>query len=175
MSPGLILAGLWFSLFLASLLVIFRLYRIRRQSRLIIWLITITTAGHIATIALLSVVPQALPESLAFNPALSLIGGVLLLACLFVLYMPIFYILSTSLSVATLIDMANISDRSAELKDLTSQFTSAEFTTDRLGTLCLNGYLTYSENSGYILTARAWFVVRLFIYIKGLWCLGASG
>ncbi len=175
MSPGLILAGLWFSLFLASLLVIFRLYRIRRQSKLIVWLITITTAGYIATIALLSAVPQTLPESLAFNPALSLICGVLLLACLFVLYMPTFYILSTSLSVATLIGMANTPNRSTQFKDLTSQFASAEFATDRLRTLCLNGYLTYTENSGYVLTARASLFVRLFVYIKKLWGLGTGG
>jgi hypothetical protein len=142
---------------------------------LIIWLVTITTAGHIATITLLATAPQTLPESLAFNPALSLICGVLLLACLFVLYMPIFYVLSTSLSVATLIGMANAPDHSTQLNDLTSQFASAEFVTDRLHTLCLNGYLTHTENSGYMLTARAWLFVRLFVYIKRLWGLGAGG
>ena len=175
MAPGLILTGLWFLIFLASQLVIFHRYRIRRPSKLIIRLIAITAIGHMASIALLAIEPQTLPQSLAFNPALSLLGGGLLLACLLVLYMPFFYVLTTSLSVATLINMANTPHRSIQLKDLTSQFASPEFVTARLSILCLNGYLTCTENNGYRLTARARRFVRLFDYIKRGWGLGTGG
>ena len=104
---------------------------------------------------------------------LSLTHGCLSYACLFVLYVPFFYSLTTSLSVETLISLLQRGGQTEE-RVLYRRFASLDFAQDRVDTLHRSGYLSLG-NGSYRPTGRGRAAAGLFAAIKSLWRLGPGG
>jgi hypothetical protein len=114
-----------------------------------------------------------LPSGTSSALVLSLAHGCLAYACLFVLYVPIFYSLTTSLSVETLISLL-LRGGQIEQKELYGRFASLDFSQDRVGTLYSSGYLILGEGS-YRPTGRGRAIAACFATLKSLWRLGPGG
>lgn len=99
--------------------------------------------------------------------------GCLTFLCLYVLYMPFYFVVMTSLSVESLImlDKAGGSLRISRLQD---RFTSEAFAADRFATMDRNGMLRQTPD-GYVVTKKGRQTIRPFLFIKSLWRLGAGG
>lgn len=175
MAPGLILASGWFLVFLIGQIATFHVTNPGRRSKTALGWFAFALAGYLATVALLFASPQAIPGALAFKPWLSLVGGLLLLACLFVLYMPFFYIVHTSLSVDTLVRVAQVTGGRIERERLTAVYASSAFAADRIRTLYLNGYLKPESGDQHTLTTRGRRVTRPFVFLQRVWKLGMGG
>ena len=172
MLVGTISAVVWFTAFLAAQLAAYRAFGIRHRSKFIMRVFVLAMAGHLATVVWIWVFDGA-PQH--FRPVLSLACGVLLLMCLFILYMPFFYTLSTSLSVETLSILDSSPGRRLPYSEVTYRFTSEAFVLDRLETMRANGYFTVTDASCFRLTTRGERVARTFDKVKAALALGAGG
>jgi len=172
MLVGIVSAIAWFAAFLAAQLAAYWAFGVRHRSKLIVRVFVLAIAGHVATVGWVWVCGKA---SQHFSPVLSFACGVLLLMCLFILYMPFFYTLTTSLSVEILSMLESAPRRRLPLAEVTHRFTSEVFVLDRLETMRANGYFTVTDASGYRLTARGERVARLLDNVKAALALGAGG
>lgn len=104
---------------------------------------------------------------------LGALWGSLTFLCLYVLYMPFYFVVMTSLSVESLImlDKAGGSLRISRLQD---RFTFEAFAADRFATMVRNGILRQTPD-GYVVTEKGRQTIRPFLFIKSLWRLGAGG
>ena len=94
-------------------------------------------------------------------------------SCLFVLYVPFFYSIHTSLSIETLILLQTRGGR-APIGELEGKFASSRLFRARLQTMAESGFLI-QKGDRYALTPRARRVARVFAAIKSLWHLGPGG
>jgi len=93
--------------------------------------------------------------------------------CLYVLYMPFYFVVMTSLSVETLI-MLHLSGGTLHVSQLQERFCSEAFVADRFGTMIRNEMLQHTSD-GYAVTEKGRQTTRPFLFIKSLWRLGAGG
>lgn len=100
--------------------------------------------------------------------------GALVYAGLFVLYMPIYYVVAASLSVATIVLLSQKPDGALPLPVLQDTFASRRLVEQRLQTMVGNGFLQAAP-AGYGLTAKGRRVARFFDCVKRIWKLGAGG
>ena len=175
MLAGLLSAGGWFAAFLALQLGAFRVFGVRHRSRFIIRLFSVSLIAHVLTVALLPELAPSADEAPYFKLTLSAICGLLLMLCLLVLYMPLFYTLSTSLSVELLVMLAIAPGRRLAVGSVRDRFTSIAFIRDRLHTMQANRYLLPDDKGGWALTQRGWRVARAFRGVKELLALGPGG
>ena len=104
---------------------------------------------------------------------LALSNGCMAFACFFVLYVPFYYTLTTSLSVATLILLLKKGGQLTEA-ELYGRFAGSDLAAGRLSALCDSGYIA-PVNGSYRATSRGRVVARFFSEIKSLLRLGAGG
>jgi hypothetical protein len=104
---------------------------------------------------------------------LSALWGDLTFLCLYVLYMPFYFVVMTSLSVETLI-MLHHRGGTLHVSQLQERFSSEAFVADRFATMSRNGMLRQTTD-GYAVTEKSRQTIRLFLFIKSLWRLGAGG
>jgi hypothetical protein len=100
------------------------------------------------------------------------IGG-LTYVCLFVLYAPFFYTMTTSLSVQTLVMLLRNRGELTEA-ELYRHFASYALAHGRLAVLHRSGYIEIKEGR-YRATIRGRLIARVFSTIKVLWKLGQGG
>ena len=100
--------------------------------------------------------------------------GVLLYAGLFVLYMPFYYVVASSLSVRTIVLLSRKPGRALSLASLQDEFVSTQLVGGRLDTMVENGFLCRAP-CGYELTAKGAYVASIFDSLKRIWKLGAGG
>jgi hypothetical protein len=168
MVAGLIIGLLWFAIFLLAHFAIVWLTRQGASAR----------ANRIAALAGLigvfvsSWVTQAGPTPIALAGAT--LCGVLLYGGLFVLYMPFYYVVMTSLSVRTAVLLGRQPDGALPLAALEERFASRVLVAQRLQTMAENGFLR-ATSKGYALTAKGKAIARFFEFFKKLWKLGAGG
>jgi hypothetical protein len=105
---------------------------------------------------------------------MALVSGLLVMGCLFVLYMPFFFTIATSLSVQTMILVERSPGGRAEVQELRERFASRQLVAGRLQSMVANGYLV-REGDCYRVTTKGRLVARLFGVLKHAWRLGAGG
>ena len=161
MLTGLGLGSVWFAVFLISHIALFHLREIRHRFKAILGLFLGAAVGHLVSGALLST-------------ALGALDGMVLLGCLFVLYMPFYYTISASLSIRTLVALRCSPGERQSLARLVEGFASLPIVQGRLETLAANGYVGRAGDA-YRLTGKGRIVARTFRLIKALWRLGPGG
>jgi hypothetical protein len=115
-----------------------------------------------------------LPPELSGQPLVRAATILLVFACCFVLYMPFYYTVATSLSVQTMILVDEAGPAGLPLSYLESLFASKNVLSARLGIMVNNGYLV-QVGDRFQVTAKGATISRVFGGLKGLWRLGAGG
>ena len=96
-------------------------------------------------------------------------------ACFYIVYMPFFFTIYTSLSVQTMVIMNDTGAGLVPIESLKSIFASNELVSKRLDALNKNGFLKPKDSNRYCLTFKGKCFSRLFIFLKWLWRLGPGG
>jgi hypothetical protein len=112
-------------------------------------------------------------DSLRSSDAVSILAGSLVMASLFVLYMPFYYTVATSLSVQSLI-MIDRAGGVMPLRRLTDTFVSDAILHVRLDSMARNGYVI-RQGDTYCVTSKGMHIAKLFSTIKRIWALGPGG
>jgi hypothetical protein len=102
------------------------------------------------------------------------VWGSLTFLCLYVLYMPFYFVVMTSLSVETLVLLAAQKDGRLPLVALYERFSSEVFARDRFDTMVRNGVLIRTA-AGYSVSPRARKLVAISLWLKSIWRLGEGG
>jgi hypothetical protein len=162
----LAIVAMWFMIFIW--LHIFG-YRSQRDNAR--WLVQ--SYGMSCAATLLSVVAFSMWYDFGKPVALLLVVAGLTSACLFILYVPAFYTVPTSHSVATLMLLRRSGGQMPE-KSLYERFATRGIMQQRLSVLVSAGYLV-EDARGFSLTRRGRGLARPFALVKKLWRLGAGG
>lgn len=170
---GALYGVFWFAVFFCVQLIFIRCLSPKR------WLVW-NKCGVLAALAALSV---------SVGPLLGLTGsawlasggwllgalwGALTFLCLYVLYMPFYFVVMTSLSVETLIMLLHERNGALRVAQLQDRFTSEAFAADRFATMARNRMLRQTTH-GYAVTDKGRRTTQPFLLIKVLWQLGAGG
>ena len=161
MTQGLISGVVWFAIFLIVHIALFHRKYIENSFPLIMRVFLSCLAGHTVTI-------------LATRGALPAMYGLVAMACLFILYMPVYYTTVASLSIQTLILLRDADGQSLRITELRHHFASDTIVEGRLKTMVSNGYLSEAQD-GYRVTPKGRFVARSFATLKEFWRLGPGG
>jgi hypothetical protein len=171
---GALSAILWFVLFLMAHIIIFSFCPNARRAKVILYLLAFILLGEIASSGIAFFY---LPDSnylIREGILMAVIWGCLTILCLFVLYMPFYYVVATSLSVESLILINNRQQGQYSVAQLQEIFVSKSLVSDRLETMVLNGWLARCGDD-YMLTVKGRFIAKYFRFIKKLWNLGLGG
>jgi hypothetical protein len=164
----LISSSFWFGVFVTTHWAFFSLRHIGNR------------ASFLTQLFATSVVCQQLTVlALAFHYGIDLrilhwaAAGVLTMASLFVLYMPFYYTIATSLSVQSMIMVLKAGGK-MPLQRLSDAFASRELIDGRLQTMRQSGYLV-SLGDAFATTVRGDRMVSVFVLVKRIWKLGSGG
>jgi hypothetical protein len=164
---GLGAAAGWFAIF--AVLHIASLGRGRHHAGTMLRAYASAALGLVTTAAGLASLVMGVPSAV-----LALANGCLAFACLFVLYVPCFYTLTTSLSVATLVLLLQRGGHLNEA-ELYERFAGRNLAAGRLSTLHESGYVIEMAGGHYAATPLGRGVARSFSAIKALLRLGPGG
>ncbi len=164
MLAGIILGVVWFTLFVFCHAGLFHLHEIRRRSAAILASFGGALLGFVASVAV---------ESYD-NPVAATLGGVFIMFSMFILYMPFYYTIATSLSVQTLIAIQRAHRHQMPIDQLRAAFVSKDLLQRRLEAMVQSGLLQ-NDGSGFRLTRKGRCVARLFNAVKLLWRLEPGG
>jgi hypothetical protein len=164
----------WFAVFFMAHVLLFFVRPEIKRAKAILVLLALILAGEVLSVATAFHFFPGADFLLRGGLAMGILWGVLTILCLFVLYMPFYYVVDTSLSVESLILIEGRKKGSFSVAQLQERFVSKKLVGDRLETMASNGWLVRSGN-GYGLTAKGWFAARVFLFMKNLWNLGAGG
>ena len=160
----------WFLCFMVSHITLMHVGHLIRVSTVIIRCFAFSTTGCIVTIV-------CLKESLWDAPALGWIvaigAAVLLMCCAFVLYMPLVFTISNSITGDTLVWLDR-RDGAAPRDQLYSVFVSTAALQHRLKNMNENTLVSL-QGCRYKLTKKGILVARFFRAMKELWQLGPGG
>ena len=173
MLGGLLSGSAWFTLFLLGHVLAFHFLRIRDRFKLIARTFATCVLGHLASVGVLHACADWLGDAYR-GPAVSFCAGLMAMLCLFVLYMPFYFTIATSLSVQSLILIERSPGRAMPVEVLAEQFASRPLLEQRLETMARNGYLV-QHGDGFRPTAKGRLAGRCFQALKRLWRLGAGG
>ena len=87
------------------------------------------------------------------STALGALNGMVLLGCLFIVYMPFYYTISASLTIRTLVALRCSPGERQSLAQLVEGFASLPIVQGRLETLAANGYVG-RQGDAYRLTGK---------------------
>lgn len=160
----------WFLFFLLIHICWFHYVYVRDSFKLIMKLLVGCTAGHCSGVLLITWFFAS-----DFTPILSSLYGVLIIFSLFIVYMPFYYTIATSLSVQTLIALEGSPDKRLSMDELRSRFASHDTVSKRLLIMVNNGYLDADAAGRYHTTLKGHRVSQCFGYLKELWRLGPGG
>ncbi len=102
------------------------------------------------------------------------VAALVAFASLWVLYMPFYYSIQTSLSLGMLIRLASTGSEGIPLVDLRPDAHAEEIVEKRLAAMADSRYLR-RENGRYALTSKGKLIARTFNGIKRFWKLGTGG
>jgi hypothetical protein len=168
MMVSLASACFWFGLYVVTKWTWLANRRVKDRGKLAVSLFALFAVLQAATVVIF-----AAAHDLSDGLALSAITGLTSMGCMFVLYMPLYYTIATSISVQSLIE---VSRRGGQIpvERLYDMFASRQIVSTRLETMCRNGYLNRAGDA-FELTFKSKRVVALFRAIKRIWKLGAGG
>ena len=169
MLQGTISGAVWFFIFLVIHVLWFHLVTVERCAELILNVLGACFAAHVCTILVLDS---------GVHPAgqivLRMCYGALVMGCFFILYMPFYYTIATSLSVQTLIVLELAPTKAMRMDELRERFASAAVVEGRLNVLVANGYLIGKDGT-YRVAPKGRMVAKVFGYLKEVWKLGPGG
>lgn len=169
---GMVSGAFWFLIFLVAHVLLFHWRTIQNRFKAIARIFLLALLGHGATVLVLAQMSAA-DQHPQGAVAVPVAVGILVMASLFVLYMPFFFTVATSLSVQTMV----IVDRNwgrVPVEDLRARFASTNLVTGRLERMVANGYLTCDQGH-FRVTPKGRFVARVFGLLKHAWRLGPGG
>ncbi len=168
MVEGIVSGFCWFISFLIAHVALFHRRHVENCFSLIVRIYLICLSGHAATVLLAG---ETRPPSERFA---ALICGLVLMGCLFILYMPFYYNVVNSLSIQTLIILRESAGLNLPLERLQERFAGESIVAGRLDTMVANGYLERGSGK-YFLTAKGRWVARFFASLKAFWRMGVGG
>lgn len=168
---GTISGAFWFAVFVVGHVWLFHARPVSNRFKAIARIFAAALAGHGLAIAVSAT--WAWP-ALGGRPWTSLFTGSIVMACLFVTYMPFFFTIGTSLSVQTMILIDRSATGSLPVSELREVFASRQLVRGRLETMVANGYLVH-EGDRYRASPKGRMVAGVFGLLKNAWRLGAGG
>ena len=174
MLDGMVLAAMWFGLFVVSHVTVFHLRRIEQRTRMVLMLYLGCLAGFVLTVLVFptDVLGSAQP-GVEYRP-LNVLVGLLTMGCLFVLYMPTYYTFATSQSVQAVTRVYRAPNRRLPLDDVIEVATSDAMLRQRLDSMVASGNLVVSGGR-YFATQKARRVGSVFGALQRLWRLDPVG
>jgi hypothetical protein len=106
---------------------------------------------------------------------MGLLWGVLTLIGLFVLYMPFYYTIASSLSVRTLVLLAAQPNGRLPTAEVCERFVSRALIGHRLEIMRANGFLAATAQGAFSLTPKGRNLAGIFARIKRFWRMEAGG
>jgi len=169
MLQGIVSGAIWFSVFLAVHIIWFHMIYVERRARFIMVTYACCLTGNVGTVFAADTGAMSVAQM-----ALRIFYGSLVMGCLFVLYMPFFYTIATSLSVQTLVCLEESPKRALNLGALQQRFASPAIVAGRLDVMVTSGYLTVRAGT-YSVTSKGRAIAKFFGYLKEIWRLGPGG
>jgi hypothetical protein len=170
---GALYGMFWFALFLVTQLILVRAlppeFRLAWNKRSVVIALIVISATVGPLLRLTDVATLASGGWL-----LGALWGDLTFLCLYVLYMPFYFVVMTSLSVETLVMLAKHGGGTLPAAQLRARFASEAFAADRFDTMVRSGLLEKMPG-GYSVTKNGKRVARPFLFVKALWRLGTGG
>ena len=160
MHTALLVAPAGFAAFVVAHAALFHWRLFRRRSAVILGLFVATTT-LVAGMLLLQ------------GGVVASIYGILMMASAFVVYMPFYYTIDTSVSVRTMLEL-EASPAGLTREELVQRYRLDWMVDRRLETMTENGYLT-RQGRRFALTPRGRRVAHVFRTIKNVANLGAGG
>jgi len=169
MVQGVLSGAGWFAVFLTLHFLWFHRVYVEQSFTLIVRMFVLGATGHLGTILLWNWHSSS-------NLGLIVAGfyGLLTMACLLILYMPFYYTLATSLSVQTLIFLAESPGQQLPITYLQQRFASRRLVDSRLKILTSNGYLAEARDK-YHASRKGHLISVVFVFLKELWRLSPGG
>jgi hypothetical protein len=174
MIAGLISGLVWFAIFLFGQLIVMgqcdALVRPRATNLIFVGCV----AGLAISVVLIC---QFLEDSVVTHGggSLAVLWGLLTLVCLFVLYMPFYYTVASSLSVRTLVLLAAEPGGRLPIDEVRERFVSPALVGRRLEIMKTNGFLAATEDGGFVLTSKGRALATVFGQLKRFWGMDAGG
>jgi len=168
MMQGIVSGASWFCTFLLVHVIWFHRVHVQDCFASIVRILAVCIGGHVGTLVALS---WGLP---IMNQILGVCYGLLVMGCSFILYMPFYYTIVTSLSVQTLVLLHASPSHGLSLSELQQRFASRRTVEERMKIMVRNGYLK-EHNGKYTATLKGHLVSRFFCAVKQLWRLGPGG
>ena len=170
-SPTLIgiLVGVgWFLIYLAAQIVLFQLFDLRQRfSAMVALLVSFIGLAVLTTTALAYV-------NWLDRAALSAFSSMVTMASLWVVYMPFYYVIATSLSVRTLLTLSSAADGALPLEQLEALFASSTMLNARLVTMVAYRNVAL-QGTAFTVTTKGRVTATVFSGLKRLWRLGPGG
>jgi hypothetical protein len=161
---GSLMGAVWFGLLVSAQWLVLRRLSPARRARILFLGYGASVIGVVVTLGLLVGAPGR-PLGLAF--------GVTTLSCLFVVYGPLYYVVSHSLSVQSIILLRDHRGRLPR-ETLYETFAGRGLLRGRLETLVRSGYVV-EERGTFRITPRGRRVIAPFRVVASLWKLGPGG
>ena len=162
---GLLSGSVWFAAFLAAHVLIFHRRDVDRRFSVILRLLGAAIVGHGASTWLMAA---------AGGPWLMLTSGTLTILSGWILYMPFYYVVATSVSVRTLVTLRHAPGGTLPRSALESMFASTEILRGRLETMVTYGHVSRRDDR-FAIAGKGRVIARSFRFIKGVWRLGPGG
>jgi hypothetical protein len=170
---GSLAGAVWFPLFVAAHVLTFATRPVRNRSATILLLFGTAYLGALLTAGLApsDIVPGVAPSS---HRLLAVLAAALVMACGFVLYMPFYYTIVTSLSVQTIIAIDEAPGHRLPLDALASPKVYDRIVRGRLDSMVQAGNLV-RDGERYRATTKGRRTAGIFAMLKSLWKLGPGG
>ncbi len=156
----MVAAPLGFAAFALAHVTLFHLRPVKRRSQAILGLF----AAAVVTVAL---------TVMTFAGVLAAMYATVLMGTAFVLYMPFYYTIDTSVSVRTMLELA-ASPSGLTREELVARYHLEWMVRRRLETMTVNGYLVQMDER-FTVTPRGRLVARVFGAVKTVAHLGPGG
>jgi hypothetical protein len=161
---GAMLAAIWFGVFATAQWLALHWRLSSRRSRLLFLGFGACVVGFALTVCLPGDGSRCVSSALF---------GALIMSCLFVLYGPVYYVVTHSLSVESMIRLLEGGGR-LDRRDLSEVFASRHLVQRRLDTLVSSGYVVRTGQA-FRITRRGRRVIAPMLAIQSLWRLGPGG
>ena len=177
MLAGIFSSLLAFIFFMIGHVILFHINPEQDRSKIIVRIFLLAILLHCILMAVMWILIPSQMKLIGSGEILSIIAGVILMLCLFILYMPFYYTLNTSLSVETLAMLKSKGDGLLPELEVRDRFTSEKFLLDRLETMRKNGYLTRSsgKDASYVLQPKGQRIAVVMLIVKNYLKLGPGG
>lgn len=170
---GSLAGGIWFLLFVAAHVGTFLTRPIKNKSAMILLLFGLAIVGALLTAAFVpsDIIPGVVPTS---HRAMAPLAALLVMACCFVLYMPFYYTIATSLSVQTVVAIDDAPGHRMALAALAAPEVYEKIIAGRLVSMVQAGNLV-TDGDRYRATPKGQRTARIFGTLKEVWRLGPGG